>query len=207
MTLKNHGNIKQLGSLQPPEKQSNANPACWNHPTEPSQARETQRGKGWGSWLEAEKGIWKRRYDTAQAWTTMCSGSFLLALPSVLRTRWPCDYPHCHTFPTPPPRYLRSAPSPPSLISFRALQLAHLPLCVGSLFRHPFLQKSFLDPARAAGRRLPRPFSPSALLLPLAPLFALPPSHFKCLNPVKIRTVAFFLISFFLEYSCFTMLS
>lgn len=206
MTVKNRENISSWGRCSLLRSRTMQ--------TQPAEAillklvrPERHRGKGRGSGLEVEKGIWKRRYDTAQAWTTTCSGSLLPARPSVLGTRWPCAYPHCRTFPTPPPRYLRSPPSPPSPVPFRALQLAYLPLCVGSLFRHPFLQKSFLDSAHAARRRLPRPFSPSVLLLPLDPPFPLPPSHFKRVNPVKKRTVAFFfLISFFLEYSCFTML-
>ena len=52
----------------------------------------------------------------------------------------------------------------------------------------------------------PRAFLSFLSLLPLDPPSPRPPSHFKHANPVKIRTVAFFLINFLLEYSCFTML-
>ena len=89
MTIKNHENIKQLGSLQPADKQSNANPACWNHPTEPSQARETQRERmrklaGGGEGNLEEKVRYCPGLDNDVLWFISPGSSFCSSHPMAL---------------------------------------------------------------------------------------------------------------------------
>lgn len=109
---------KKLGEHQQlrvllPDKQSNANPVCWNHPTELSEAGKTQRWKGRGRWR------WRREPARSRCfpalgnevlWFTSHASSFSSSHPM----DWGLPMLPCLPHVSSPD--LRSPPSPPSLI-------------------------------------------------------------------------------------------